>query len=917
MAYRDVNIDVEYSGRGMTGPQGPQGNTGAQGPVGPAGPKGDKGDQGLIGATGPKGDTGATGAQGPIGPQGNTGATGETGATGPTGATGLQGPIGPKGDKGDTGNQGPQGLQGVKGDTGAVGPQGIQGPQGVQGPIGPVSTVPGPEGPEGPEGPIGPEGPQGEIGPQGPQGIPGAGATSDLAYGPAWDGVVNVSPSQNAVYDAFQAVIAGAGAVSDEAYGPTWDGVATISPSKNAVYDKMEQKANLAGATFTGEVVTNAALSVAATIQLRGTPLIFKDTTNATIWGRMITSATDIYFRYPKHNYQNYNGTVTYMALNDTVAAFAVPVTVPANAYSASWNGSLKAATEDAVYDKIEAVIASIPAAPSTVVSDAAYAPGWNGITGVAPSQNAVYDKIELVNAALDAKLDDSQAGTFGLTMLAQGTAASAKTSLGLVKADVGLGSVDNTSDLAKPVSTATQTALNLKQDTIALGTAAQYYRGDKVWATLDTAAIAGLSTALATYMPLAGGTLTGNFDQVKANPQFTMNPSSGSSVIEMYGAPGANGMRLQASAATGNIRADTINLTNKANTATYAVFSGTGLAVTGTISATGAITSGGSALATVSQLANYLPLTGGTLTGLTTFNGNTTFNAQATFAVTARGMSAGTFAAPIQAGFEAYTPNGPTEAAMMAFHRAGALATYAGLDVDGVFKIGGWSWGTVFSVSPTVTGLVGNTVNIGNSIAAVSDTQVNMACTNQYNTIQMASYAPDGTAGIVDGYVQSARNSGLFLSGNPNVTIRSGSTPIVGVNATGMSVTGTLQTTNTNPIVAGGMLVARGDGTEGGQLVLGYKTATAITWAGNSTWNIDVTDTNILRFYRLNAAGVAATFLTIAETNGEAGFAGPVVSEGGKCFRHADGGFTGNRVTINSGAPSGGADGDIWLQYV
>ena len=32
-----------------------------------------------------------------------------------------------------------------------------------------------------------------------------------------------------------------------------------------------------------------------------------------------------------------------------------------------------------------------------------------------------------------------------------------------LVKGDVGLGSVDNTTDLAKPISTATQTALDLK----------------------------------------------------------------------------------------------------------------------------------------------------------------------------------------------------------------------------------------------------------------------------------------------------------------------------------------------------------------------------------------------------------------------------------------------------------------------
>lgn len=42
-------------------------------------------------------------------------------------------------------------------------------------------------------------------------------------------------------------------------------------------------------------------------------------------------------------------------------------------------------------------------------------------------------------------------------------TPAQAKTSLALVKADVGLGSVDNTADSAKPVSTAQQTALDLK----------------------------------------------------------------------------------------------------------------------------------------------------------------------------------------------------------------------------------------------------------------------------------------------------------------------------------------------------------------------------------------------------------------------------------------------------------------------
>jgi hypothetical protein len=40
-----------------------------------------------------------------------------------------------------------------------------------------------------------------------------------------------------------------------------------------------------------------------------------------------------------------------------------------------------------------------------------------------------------------------------------------------LTKDDVGLGNVDNTSDLNKPISTATQTALNAKQDTVGFTT--------------------------------------------------------------------------------------------------------------------------------------------------------------------------------------------------------------------------------------------------------------------------------------------------------------------------------------------------------------------------------------------------------------------------------------------------------------
>lgn len=90
--------------------------------------------------------------------------------------------------------------------------------------------------------------------------------------------------------------------------------------------------------------------------------------------------------------------------------------------------------------------------------------------TIIAPSQNAVFDALAL-KQSLDADLT-TLAGLTATTdnfvvavssAWASRTPAQAKTALALVKADVGLGSVDNTSDAGKPVSTATQTALDLK----------------------------------------------------------------------------------------------------------------------------------------------------------------------------------------------------------------------------------------------------------------------------------------------------------------------------------------------------------------------------------------------------------------------------------------------------------------------
>lgn len=74
------------------------------------------------------------------------------------------------------------------------------------------------------------------------------------------------------------------------------------------------------------------------------------------------------------------------------------------------------------------------------------------------------------------------------------------KTFQDLNKSAVGLAQVDNTSDANKPVSTATQTALGLKEDAIAVAASTpttKYWRGDKTFQTLNVAAVAGLQTAL------------------------------------------------------------------------------------------------------------------------------------------------------------------------------------------------------------------------------------------------------------------------------------------------------------------------------------------------------------------------------------------------------------------------------------
>jgi hypothetical protein len=90
----------------------------------------------------------------------------------------------------------------------------------------------------------------------------------------------------------------------------------------------------------------------------------------------------------------------------------------------------------------------------------------------------------------------------YGKTTLANVSAKSPVTSVAgrtgavsLTKDDVGLSNVENTADVNKPISSATQAALNSKEPIINSGDTSQYFRGDKTWQTLDKSAV-GLGNA-------------------------------------------------------------------------------------------------------------------------------------------------------------------------------------------------------------------------------------------------------------------------------------------------------------------------------------------------------------------------------------------------------------------------------------
>lgn len=96
------------------------------------------------------------------------------------------------------------------------------------------------------------------------------------------------------------------------------------------------------------------------------------------------------------------------------------------------------------------------------IATHAALSTGAHGVSGTIIGSE---DKISALSATSSAELAGVISDESGSGSLVFGTSPTITTPTGIIKSDVGLGNVDNTSDANKPVSTAQQNALDLKLD--------------------------------------------------------------------------------------------------------------------------------------------------------------------------------------------------------------------------------------------------------------------------------------------------------------------------------------------------------------------------------------------------------------------------------------------------------------------
>ena len=186
----------------------------------------------------------------------------------------------------------------------------------------------------------------------------------------------------------------------------------------------------------------------------------------------------------------------------------------------------------------------------------------WDDVVQLETTTKAKGGSGQIMNSQAQALLNRTAVGnaTTSLTAALEPTIAPGTTSQywrgdktwqTLNKASVGLANVDNTSDVNKPVSTATSAAISsavaTKEPTITAGTTLQYWRGDKTWQSLTTDVKSIVLPAGATRVVATASTtdvvLTQN--QTKSLTSLLSGFVVAPSVLDSTNAPTLNGASL------------------------------------------------------------------------------------------------------------------------------------------------------------------------------------------------------------------------------------------------------------------------------------------------------------------------------------------------------------------------------------
>jgi len=465
--------------------------------------------------------------------------------------------------------------------------------------------TPGPAGPMGPAGPVGPAGPMGPAGPAGSSGVAGAGVTMSGDATMDASGVLTISNNaittnkikDGTITDAdlnkLNIPLSGFGLPTSSISmdGNKITNLATPTNSTDAATKKYVDDAISAGASSSGAILS---LDAAQNLSIKGGNAV----SLADLYQSLSLAGTVLSISGPRDSHVDLAGILAGLGTGSGGSGVIIHDTSLTG--SGSVSSPLTVANQGVNPQKLNGIFTN--GNSGQVLSsngsggfnwiDVASGSGTTGITaintfgGLTSTPSGTTATIGINDGAL---FLNKIAPISSATILGNTTAGSAyptaipisslKSQMALTPTDVGLGNVDNTSDAAKPISTATQTALNLKEDkankstdgTLTANSDVNYPSEKAVKTYVDTklaAATGGLTTVAVT----ANNGITQAVSNTLPTSTITLGLGDITPTSVSTGAVTATGLKITTGASNGYVlKSDAAgNATWQATTSSY-----------------------------------------------------------------------------------------------------------------------------------------------------------------------------------------------------------------------------------------------------------------------------------------------------------------------------------------------------------